>query len=168
MTNSPTESRVLQYSPRPIESYTWKVGDTNLGPAYLRFIAGTPESWNLAFISHDYAKQAVHPDGQFGVHVLNTVRFVLRHGLVDTIGNVPADMKVEGLLRRAPGIFVESLLSNNDYRATPLYRAYGEGWVQTIRQRVAECSPHPGTDLLNSIDVMPDDFTGAKELLARF
>lgn len=168
MTNRPPLRRLFRYSPEPIDAYGITVGRVRIGPAQLRSLADHPACWNLAFLSFDYAAAPVHPDPRFAVHVLDTVRFVLRRQTIDIHGREPLALKVEGLLQADARTFLDGLLDTDLYRGCALWRAYGDRWLGNMHDRVGACRPDPAALLLDHIDEMPDDLGLARQLLARF
>lgn len=168
MTNRPLIRRLFRYSPEPIEAYDITFGRARIGPSQLQSLAGHPACWNLAFLTFDYATDPVHPDPRFAGHVLDTVRFVLRRQEIDVLGQQPVALKVEGLLQADARTFLDGLLENDLYHGCPLWRAYGDRWIDNMQDRVGACRPDPAMQLLDGIDQMPDDLSGARQLLARF
>lgn len=123
---------IPRYSPRPIEAYGWK--DKRAGPAYSEFLSGDAEAWNLAWLSHPYEALPEHTDAQFTVLVRRSVNMILATGEVDIVGSRPASETVRGLLRLAPIRFLRSFDESVAHR-TPLYKAYGDRWLETVRAR---------------------------------
>lgn len=128
---------MLRYSPKPIEAYTKVLAGKSYGPAHSKLL-DTPESWNLAYLSHDYVAEFQHKDPMFTTHVRRTLQTKL-DGTGLGIGHDPTTL-VGSLLSLPAPRFVYLLRGNPHLVSTlPLFTAYGETWLATILNRERLC-----------------------------
>ena len=168
----PAPVQPLRYSPQPIDAYNAKIAGTiDAGPGHAVFLRDDPEAWNLAFLSHPYEKQPENLDGQFTVNVRRTVNTVIATGEVDVLGKLPARLTVRRFLQGPPQDFIHAVESLQCLQAgkmvalldrLPMYQAYGDEWLETMRERAGLClsapvatdtsCPLPGDDVTNVDD----------------
>lgn len=129
----------MRYSPRPIESYDRVIKGGSYGPHNSAFLNYDLEAWNLAFLSYDYDARPTHPDPQFTILAIRTVNTVLNTGALDLLGLLPASMTVRSLLRMPAPQAVKVLLEKSLFQRLPLYKAYGQTWLDTIQKRSWIC-----------------------------
>lgn len=163
----------LRYSRQPIEAYSGQVPGS--GPVHSQFLSADPEAWNLAWLSYPYEHRSEHPDARFTVLVFQTVQTVLSTGELDRV-NRDADVLVRGMLRKPADKFLRALLKAKAYHAgrvvplipmLPLYQAYGDLWVNVMKDRVHACLRAPvATEWMPGDDV--PHVNDAKAALAKF
>lgn len=158
MSNPKTRNRVIRYSPKPIDRYHLPSGH---GPASSRFLAEDPLAWNLAFLSHPFEAMPMPPDAKFSTHVRWTLKANVNTGLVDLAGT-PLAQTLARIFERPAPFAVRWLLARPEIAmATPMYKAYGPLWLDTIRHRERLCvtDEEPQDRILN--------FALADQVLAR-
>lgn len=170
MIDVPTKKiKPYRYSPLPIEAYDKVLSGRSYGPSQSAFLSKSVEAWNLAFLCHPYGVDGSQPEAaQFTTAVRNTVNYVLDAGAIDLIGNAPADMKVQGLLRLDAKAFVRMAFEDKRFKQTPVYQLLGDKFFSLIVERAPLCLVHPAQLLLDCMDSIPDDMTQACRLLTRF
>lgn len=140
------EHKPGRYAPHPMGSY---MGDR---PS---IITRLPQ-WNLAFLSHPYEKLPLHKDPKFEVLVVRTARTRMSNGDEDVVGE--HDDTLETLLSLpAPQflkVFKSLPLKKFEY---PMYKAYGQQWLDTMEQRSWLCIGH---------DTPPDNVSPTSATLA--
>jgi len=152
---------VIRYSPRPIEAY--RDPRTGFGPDASKFLAEDPLAWNLAYLSHPYESLRSPADPKFTTHVRWTLRTHMQSGRVMAPGESP-DSHTLAAIFRMPAPYAVRWLDRNKHicRSTPLYRAYGDAWLELVRCRERACSVDPDTPFAVT------DVSDAVRLLARF
>lgn len=147
---------ILRYSPQPIEAYT----QHGVGPDRLKFLQ-EPEAWNLAYLSHPFEVRPLHPDPQFTVHIRYTVKMHVPSGTVDLTGARRAS-SLFGQLLTMPAPWLLAWMRRNPtvVTSTPLYKAYGSQWLQTVISRERLCEAYQG-----DVDDEVVDLTYSRELL---
>lgn len=116
----------MNYAPSPPETF---------GVAGLA--AGSPEAWNLAYLSHPY-EHGLPTSPTFGVHVRRTLQFNLHTADVDLTGRSPEGETIVPWLRLPAPRFVKLLsdLPIDLVARMPLAGVYGVyGWLDLMRQR---------------------------------
>lgn len=127
---------MINYSPKPRSAYRWESGGHSYGPATSRLL-DTPETWNLAYLSHDFESQRSHPDPGFTTFVRKTVQARLdgtgpdsrpdAHNIVGTLLQLPAPR------------FVHLIRHHSVLPKLPMFLAYGQGWLETMDRRSRIC-----------------------------
>ena len=92
------------------------------------------EAWNLAWLSHP-VEAGPHRDPHFSSLVRRTLQTVIATGGIDLIDAYPDNAKVRGYLRLLPAQAVLRITQMKYLEDTPLYAAYGAGWVDTMLAR---------------------------------
>lgn len=156
---------MLRYSPKPIEAYTIVLAGKPYGPAHSKLL-DTPESWNLAYLSHDYVAEFQHKDPMFTTHVRRTLQTKL-DGTGLGIGHDPTTLV--GLLLSLPAPRFVYLLRGNPHLVStlPLFTAYGETWLATILNRERQCEAGSFVDHWND-SVLAQAAQAAPETSALF
>jgi hypothetical protein len=158
---------VWHYSPRPMAEYSQKVpGGGSYGPFQSPFLART-EAWNLAWLSHDFERQPLHPDANFTTLIRRTIDFVVKDGVEDITRAAPLRLKIRGVMRLDPDDAVAQIVAMKYLPRVPLFAAYGRAWVTTMQGRIATCRINPAKVLEASMDVEVSDFSDAMTVLAR-
>ena len=142
----------MRYSPRPIEDYGRTIQGKFVGPSTSHVLKDDAERWNLAFLSFDYDARPVPHDSQFTSLVLKTVATQLDTGLVDPTERNP--MMVRSLLKLPAPQFVKVIEFHSLLTQLPLYKALGNAWLTTIKERSWLCSAYvdePGVDDVESV-----------------
>lgn len=120
-----------------------------------------PAAWNLAYLSHDFEKSLLHFDPQFTVNVRRTIQYRLNGLGVDIADADPAHHRIESLFLLPAPRAVHLLLEHPLVFKLPMYQAYGDEWIKTIRTRSYLCQADESP---------PDnvvDFSLAKALIDR-
>lgn len=133
----PTKHTLAHYAPHPRSWYDWEAHGIKLGPANSKMF-DTQETWNLAYLSYPYEALRDHPDPAFSVHVRRTAQTRLDGTGADLTGAEPLKTVASMLGMPAPQ-FVFKIESHPILKALPLYVAYGETWLNTIRERSWVC-----------------------------
>lgn len=128
---------MINYSPYPRSSYRWVIGGHSYGPATSPLM-DTQESWNLAYLSFNYESQRDHPDPQFSTNVRRTAQWKMDGSGPDLTG-MSRQKTVASLLRLPAPRFVYLINKHPLLEALPLYKAYGQAWLQTISERSWLC-----------------------------
>lgn len=126
--NKTRHGQVIRYSPTSMAGY----GQTSA-------MIDTQERWNLAYLSHPYEERKYHTDPQFLVLVRRTTQTRLDGGGLDLIESCPPEMLIASLFSlTAPraSYLLRKLAVLHDL---PLYRAYGEAWLDTVAARSHLC-----------------------------
>ncbi|MFM9881033.1 MAG: hypothetical protein ACKVOO_11575 [Burkholderiaceae bacterium] len=168
MKKTHTPKGAYRYSPKPVQDYDLNLGGLLVGPGQSPFLAGSFEAWNLAYLSHDFEAEPVHPNPGFTTACRATTNYFLDQGVVDLIGNGPAHMKVQGLLRRNPEDFLRALTRHPNHKKTALYLLLGATWIGIMQSRLDQCARNPAKVLLESMDLEPTDFALAESVLSKF
>lgn len=135
MTPPRTNARPLtRYSPKPRSDYRRDTPRVSIGPAASSML-DTDEAWNLAWLSFDYDKSLQHPDTSFTVHVRATCQMQLNGGGEDVGRMLPRSELVASLLLLPAPRFVYLIEQHPVLPTLPLYLAYGDEWLETIRER---------------------------------
>lgn len=144
----------MRYSPRPIEEYSRKIDGKVYGPHTSEFLGRDSEAWNMAFLSYTYEKRPVHPDPQFTILVVNTVKTRLDTGELDRVDRLPAHLTVRSLLKMPAPQLVKVLHKEGLYQRLPMFKAYGQSWLDTIEKRSWLCSTYAedGADPYEAIE----------------
>ena len=128
----------MRYSPRPIEDYGRVVGGKFIGPRTSLLLREEVERWNLAFLSFDYDARPVPQNPQFTSLVVKTVATRLDTGEIDY--NASGPMLVRSLLKLPAPQFVKVIEVHSILAQLPLYKALGDAWLATIKERSWLCS----------------------------
>ena len=129
---------MIRYSPRPLSTYSRKIGQTKIGPADSAMISNTG-IWNLAYLSYDFEKSLQHPDPNFTVLVRHTFRTRLDGSGVDIAGIQNPDELVGSLLALTAPRFTYIISRHTVLTTLPMYQAYGYAWLATIDARARVC-----------------------------
>ena len=129
---------MIRYSPRPLSTYSRKIGQTKIGPADSAMISNTG-IWNLAYLSYDFEKSLQHPDPNFTVLVRHTFRTRLDGSGVDIAGIQNPDELVGSLLALTAPRFTHIISRHRVLTTLPMYQAYGYTWLATIDARARVC-----------------------------
>lgn len=160
-----------RYSPRPVADYlkVYRVQNPGkpdsfikTGPAASALLGQDKESWNLAYLSHDYETSVEHPDPNFTTHVRRTIQFVVNTGEVDLAGLLEDRFCVRKFLREPPARAVKLIIGMSRLHETPMFKAYGQGWVTTMNQRakaLTSSAPDPVESVSEAADYLTK-FTG--------
>ena len=151
----------IRYSRRPIHTYQCTVGRVTFGPATSPFL-NTPEAWNLAYLSFDFDVELQHPDPHYNCHVRETCRAKLDGTPTGAVETVRARQMLAHLLLLPAPRFVYLIKDHPVLPVLPLYRAYGQQWLETIERRSWHCQ----TDRVHDAPIK--DLAQAREVLARF
>ncbi|VTU31913.1 hypothetical protein H4CHR_02904 [Variovorax sp. PBS-H4] len=134
----------MRYSPRPIEDYGriahGKDGPQFVGPRNSVFLSKDVECWNLAFLSFDYDARPTPANPQFTSLVVKTVATRLDTGEIDYHG--AGSMSVRSLLKLPAPQFVKVIEVHSILRQLPLYKALGNRWLATIKERSWKCATY--------------------------
>lgn len=130
--------QTIRYSPRPIETYQDSINGARYGPATSTLL-DTQETWNLAYLSHDFEKVLIHKDPYFTTNVRRTTQTLLDGSGLDLTGSNPPSRLVASLLRAPAPRFVYLIQRHAVLRSLPMYTAYGEAWITTIEARAHIC-----------------------------
>lgn len=128
----------MRYSPRPIEDYGRTIGGKFIGPRTSVLLKDEVERWNLAFLSFDYDARPVPQNPQFTSLVVKTVATRLDTGELDY--NADGPMMVRSLLKLPAPQFVKVIEVHSILAQLPLYKALGNAWLATIKERSWLCS----------------------------
>ncbi|MFM8610460.1 MAG: hypothetical protein ACKOCJ_08335 [Burkholderiaceae bacterium] len=162
----------LRYSPRPLDEYTCRIRDFSFGPAASMLLKRSTAVWNLAWLGFDYEANFDHPfhkDPAYNVRVYHSTNYMMAARAVDISALAPDEVKVAGMLRYPAEEFVEWLVSSGVYKRLPLYEAYGDEWLNTVRQRAAIAQGGDvATELTRSTIADVADMSDAQDLLKRF
>jgi hypothetical protein len=160
-----SDSTVVRYSARPREAYDRSSGGRNSGPGDSALLDLT-EAWNLAFLSHDFDRQHIHPDFDFTVLVRRTAQTRLDGTGVDlTFLEAPA--LIASWLRLPAPRFVALVKRHPVLHDLPLFQRYGANWLDTIEQRSRLC--HSADDAVDDDStVLPAFEQMARQVLARY
>lgn len=126
--NKTRHGQVIRYSPTSMAGY----GQTSA-------MIDTPERWNLAYLSHPYEERKYHTDSQFLVLVRRTTQTRLDGGGLDLIESCPTELLVASLFSLTAPRASYLLRKLAVLRDLPLYRAYGEAWLNTVTVRSHLC-----------------------------
>lgn len=131
----------FRYSPLPIDGYQRTLGDKSFGPANSKLL-DLPQVWNLAYLSFSYEDLINHPDAHFTANVRRTTQMCLNaKGL--GLAEDPKTLVGSFLDLPAPR-FVRILEESPELVATlPMFKAYGQEWVNTITRRAKGCGWEP-------------------------
>ena len=152
----------LRYSPLPIESYTRLHAGVAVGPATSEFLSESTEAWNLAFLSHPYELEEIHPDPHFTTHVRWSLRMVLKTGVIDLAETLPEEQKFAPIMRLpAPRVALLLRSRTSWAKRLPLYKRYGPAWFEMVAERSRLA--HQAADPEESIT----DLSFAQQVLAR-
>lgn len=132
----------MRYSPQPIEAYDRVIQGKTCGPSQSYFLKDDLEAWNLAFLSFDYAKRPVHTDHQFTVMVVKSLNTRVDTGAMDLLGRIPENLTIRSLLKAPAPQFIKVLQARNLYQKLPLYKAYGQPWLDTMGARSWLCATY--------------------------
>lgn len=124
---------LIRYSPHPLEHYTEQVLSrrsgqmVTIGIGTAKLLKTDPLAWNLAWMSHDFDRRVTHYDPHFLQHVDRTARLVaLRRWL-----SIPAPAFAYRVIR-----FHRAAMAR-----VPLYKAYGDTWLDTLIMRGHQAQP---------------------------
>lgn len=99
-----------------------------------KFLASDPTAWDLGYLSWDF-ERGMRPDAQFSVNIHRTLQFVLATGAIDLANSQPAADKVRGLIKGPAPQVALAIASMARLKQTHMYLAYGDVWLETLRQR---------------------------------
>lgn len=129
---------MINYSPLPRSSYRWTSGGHSYGPATSALL-DTQETWNLAYLSHDYTSGRDHPDPQFTSHVRRTAQSRLDGTGADLTDSCSIEV-VASLLRLPAPRFAYLIRKHPALPSLPMFKVYGQPWLDLIDQRSRLCS----------------------------
>lgn len=133
----PKTTDMTVYSPYPRSSYRWVVGGHSYGPATSSLL-DTQETWNLAYLSHDYDSKRDHPDPHFSTHVRRTTQWCMDGSGPDLTG-IGNRSTVGHLLNLPAPRFVYLIRQHPVLPSLPMFKAYGPTWVENIERRSRLC-----------------------------
>lgn len=116
-----------RYSPAPIESYK--------SACMFKLLVDDEVAWNLAYLSWDFEANHGYPDAYFSTHCHRTLQFVISTGELDLASKVPNELKVRGLMSGPAPQVVLRIINLSRVRELPLFRAYGQNWLDTLIAR---------------------------------
>ncbi len=116
-----------RYSPEPVEAYKHA--------SMFKFFAVDEATWNLAYLSWDFEAKRDMPDPHLSVHCLRTLQFVVETGEIDLTDSLPEKCKVRGLMSCPAPQAVHRLTNLSRVKELPLFRAYGQKWLDTMVAR---------------------------------
>lgn len=131
----------IRYSPKPVEAYvkTYKVQTIGrpdeyirVGPAVSRLLTDDNDTWNLAYLSHDYEDVLLHSDALFTTHVRRTVQTLLDGSGLDLAGQAPVNRCIRSFVRQPPEKAAYLLRNFAFVKQTPMYVHYGEAWLNKV------------------------------------
>jgi hypothetical protein len=162
----------MRYSPKPIEKYGRFVTDASgnqvfVGPSTSLLLKNDPERWNLAFLSYDYDARPVPPNNQFTSLVLKTVVTRLDTGALDLTESLSAPLLVRSLLRMPAPQFVKVIEYSAILTQLPLYKALGNQWLSTIKERSWLCSAYVEDEDELTVESMGDAMRVLAAIAAR-
>jgi len=99
-----------------------------------KILHSDPDAWNLAYLSWDW-EDGAFPDPHLSVNVWHTLMYVMETGVIDLTDRVPTALKVRGLMKGPPPKVVHILTNLNCLKDTPMFKVYGQNWVDTMTQR---------------------------------
>lgn len=134
MHNSLKQPSQIRYSVKPINEYKQLYSGRVYGPA-TSVLLSQAESWNLAYLSHDYDRNLCHPDPYFSTNVRRTVQSRLDGSGPDLVGEYQPGELVQGMLKLIAPRFVYLIRRSPILETLPMYLAYGPAWVDLIDQR---------------------------------
>ena len=152
---------LIRYSPRPLATYRTTGRAADYGPATSAILV-QPGAWNLAYLSFDYEQSLQPLDPHFTVNVRRTVKSKLDGSGIDMAGTEHPSLLVESLLALPAPRFVHLIERHPIVHSLPMYLAYGDAWLRTIRTRSFLCQADESP---------PDnvvDFALASAVLAKF
>lgn len=157
-----TKNPIIRYSPKPLQAYQASHKDQKYGPATSSLLAGSPEAWNLAYLSHDYDALLQPADPYFTTNVRRTVQSRLDGSGPDLAGSMPASLLIQAMLRLPAPRFVYLIHKHEHLKTLPMYLAYGDAWLQTMERRAMTIS-------CDDTPVPPiNDMQDALALISRF
>jgi hypothetical protein len=130
----------MRYSPKPIEKYGRFIEGKFIGPSVSHLLRDDPERWNLAFLSFDYDSRPVPHNPQLTSLVLKTVATRLDTGALDLTEQLGAPLLVRSLLKMPAPQFVKVVEHSAILGQLPLYKALGNRWLTTIKERSWICA----------------------------
>lgn len=116
----------MRYSTKPLAEYK------HAQP--FKILHSDPDAWNLAYLSWDW-EDGAFPDPHLSVNVWHTLMFVMETGVVDLANQAHNNDKVRGLMRNPPPRVVHLITNLPNLASTPMFKAYGQQWVDTMTQR---------------------------------
>ena len=161
----PPASAVIRYSPRPREAYRKLVRGNWTGAADSAML-DSPEIWNLAYLSHDFERQLFHPDPDFTVLVRRSTQARL-DGTGPDLTLLEGPAIVASWLRFPAPRFVALIRCHQVLQDLPLFKRYGNTWLETIEERCRLCRSMDD-DLDNDSTALPAFEQLAKEVLSRY
>ena len=117
----------IRYSPHPISHYGMSGGS--------KLLTSDEAAWNLAYLSWDVENQPLWPDPYFSTHVRRSIQFVLDTGVSDVTGTTEDCYTVRGFMTRPAPEAVAKIVAMAHLKQLPLFRAYGEKWLDTLQAR---------------------------------
>lgn len=148
MNGMKTESQI-RYSPQLIGAYGKHVHGFDIGPGSSTMLQA-PAAWNLAYLSHDYEAEPEHKDPTFNVLVSQTSRWFLTGGSFDLTGTGVEFTIGRWLLSLPAPRFVFMVKNHRVLPELPLFKRYGQAWLDTIDARSHLCTTQ---DPDNVVDV---------------
>ena len=128
---------MINYSPCPKSSYRWESNGHSYRPATSQLL-DTQETWNLAYLSHNYDTKREPSDPQFTTNVRRSAQWKLDGSGADLTG-LGKVKTVAALLRLPAPRFVMLIKGHAVLSTLPLFEAYGQEWLDTIEQRSWLC-----------------------------
>lgn len=156
MTPSKTNlSSAIRYSRRPLSAYKKTTRTHSYGPATSALL-DTQETWNLAYLSHDYEKRLDNADPMFTSYVRRTAQTLLDGSGIDMCAPKDQSLVVGSLLRLPAPRFVYLIRQHPILHKLPLYMAYGDSWLDLIERRSRICLVGDEADTDSAIDNVRD------------
>ena len=118
---------MTRYSPNPIDAYPRASG--------FAMLREDTAAWDLAWLSWDFEDTRRLPDTHLSVNIRRTLQFVVRDGSLDLTGALPDHLKVRGMLALPAPRAVKLLREMPNVRGTPMFKAYGTSWLDTLATR---------------------------------
>lgn len=151
-----------RYSDKPKRKYIRFSKGVEIGTATSALLDSV-QAWNLAFLSFEIEERTLHIDPYFTTHVRHSLQTELASGHVDITLTCPFKGAVGSLLVLPAPRFVSLIRTHPILDSLPLFKAYGQRWLDTIDERSHLC----GYDRdLNEKCIA--DFTQANEIIDRF
>ena len=135
-----------RYSDKPKREYLKSTQWGDYGTASSTLLDSV-EAWNLAFLSFNVEATYQHTDPNFTVHVRRSLQTRLDSGELDIILASPYSGAVGSLLLLPAPRFVVLIKAHPVLKVLPLYKAYGEKWLELIGARAHLCGYDRGAQV---------------------
>jgi hypothetical protein len=119
-------------------------------------------AWNLAYLSWDW-ESGKFPDAHLSVNVWQMMMFVPLTGHIDLANENPEHLKVRGLVKGPAPQVVHRLINLPRLDKTPMFIAYGQAWLDTMKLR-SHLYREPFDDAL---DAEPPSLSDALRVIAK-